>query len=84
MELIEVIWIDAAIEEGHIPSEIARNIKAIERRNVGYCISNNADGIRITFGILENFYKGLVAYDMVMIIPRSMVKKVIKLEQADS
>ena len=76
MDRVEVIWRDAVLEEAHLPIERATEIEPIRRKNIGYCISSDDSGIRITFGILENFYKNLTAYDMVMFIPRGAIESV--------
>jgi len=72
---VEVIWIDAMIEEGHIPPHAVDAMKPIERHTVGYIVSSDDDCVKITFGTLENFYKGERAYDMVLVIPCCMIKK---------
>ena len=82
MDRVEIIWVDAVLEEGHLPIAVASEIKPIKRKNIGYCISDNDDGILITFGTLENFYKGLIAHDMVMYIPRGAIESVKKLREA--
>lgn len=75
MKLVAITWVDAMIEEGHIPPSAVDNMVPIERHTVGYLISDDADCVRITFGILENFYKGGRAYDMVSVLPRCMIKE---------
>lgn len=74
MKLVEVIWVDAMIEEGHLPSHAVSSMVPIERHSVGYLISSDDDCIKITYGTLENFYKGEKAYDMALVLPRCMIK----------
>lgn len=85
MRKVEVIWLDATIEEAHIPLEVAMEIKPLERRNIGYCISQDDDVVRLTFGMIENFHKEQMACDMVLVIPKVFIKEIRELtEQIDN
>ncbi len=81
MELVEVVWVDAMIEEGHIPPSVVSGMVPIERHTIGYLINSEDDCVRITFGTLENFYKGERAYDMVLVLPRCMIKSLNVIEK---
>ena len=82
MKRVEVIWLDAMIEEGHIPDSSVEAMLPIERHTLGYVITSGGDCIKMTYGTLENFYKGQQAYDMVLLIPGCMIKKIIELKEA--
>ena len=79
MKLVEVIWMDAMIEEGHIPPQAVEAMLPIERYTIEYVVDDNDDWVKLTYGTLENFYKGEQAYDMVLVIPRCMIKEVKQL-----
>lgn len=81
MQLVEVIWVDAMIEESHLPLEAITNMVPIERRNQGYLVESTDTCIKVTFGILKNIYKNEVGYDKALIIPRCMIKAVNKLKR---
>ena len=81
MDKVEVVWQDAVIEEGHIPRSMVEAMTPIERHTVGYVVAESDAWIKITYGILENFYKGDRAYDMVLVLPRCMIKKITILKE---
>ncbi len=75
MRLVEVVWIDAVNEDGHLPLEAIQGMASLERRNVGYLV-RLGDNVVITWGIIHNYYKNLDAYDGAMVIPKQMVKEI--------
>ena len=79
MKLVEVIWVDAVIEEAHLLAEAIHQLTPLERHSVGYVVEEDDECIRITFGTIENFYKGQVAYEMGVVIPHCMIKEVKQL-----
>jgi len=79
MKLVEIIWCDACLEEAHIPATSLPNLRALIRKNVGYCIEDNDEQVQISFGIIENLYKGDRAYDMVLTLPKPMIKEIKEL-----
>lgn len=80
MQKVEVVWLDAATEEAHIPLEEALKLTPIERSNVGYLLVEDNDRILLAYGILNNMFKGLTAYDYSMEIPKGMIVKIKKLK----
>jgi len=81
MRRIEVIWVDACIEEAHIPLSGAETLTPLVRRNVGYVVREDAEAIIIQFGIIENIWKGNSASDIPLCIPKGMVKEIKELKE---
>lgn len=79
-DLLEVIWVDACLEEPSIPPELARELEPKLRKNIGYCIKHDKKQIIICFGIIENLYKGNNACDITMAIPTGMLQGIKKLK----
>ena len=77
--MVEITWLDACCEEGHVPPKAASEVKPLLRRNIGYVLEETEQYIIATVGFLENFYKGEVAYDMVFAFPRGMITEVREL-----
>ena len=76
MKKAEVIWLDACLEEAHVPQEAIGDIQPLRRKNLGYLISEDSDAIRLAFGVIENFYENKTAYDLVLVIPRGMIETI--------
>lgn len=79
MRKVEVIWVDACIEEAHIPLSGAETLTPILRRNMGYVVHEDTEAMIILFGILENVWKGNSAGDVPLCIPKGMIKKIKEL-----
>lgn len=79
MKLVEVIWMDACIEEAHINKETANALVALERRQVGYLYKETDNEIILAYGVIENFFKGDSALDLAMAIPRGCIKEIREL-----
>ena len=79
MKLVEVIWMDACIEEAHINKETANALVALERRQVGYLYKETKDEISLAYGMIENLFKKDSALDLAMAIPRGCIKKIRQL-----
>ena len=82
LKKVEIVWLDAVIEEGHIHHSAIDAMVPIERHTIGYVVAEDDECVKITYGTLENFYKGERAYDMVLVIPRGMIKKITTIEEA--
>ena len=74
-EIVEITWVDACEDDGHIELEGIKQILPLERRNVGYVIDQTDEFVIIAWGIIHNFYKGLDAGSGVFAIPKLMIKK---------
>ncbi len=80
MKIVCVEWIDACIDESHIPPKIAELLKPIKRHNVGFLVSESSGELTICYGILENLNKGEDAYDMTQVIPKGMIEKITEVK----
>lgn len=80
MEIVEVIWIDACVEEAKVPLSTALDLQPIKRRNVGYLLPKDDGNVIIAYGVLENLFKGQTAYEYSFEIPKGMIQKVRKLK----
>ena len=86
-ELVEITWIDACLDEGHLPP--TSDVKPLERVNVGYLLEEDKTHLAITWGFIKNINKGETACDMKMSLPTPMIisrDKVVnikKLEKED-
>jgi len=79
MKIVEVIWMDACIEEAHISKETANALVALERRQVGYLYRETEEQITLVYGTIENLFKGDSALDLAMAIPRGCIKQIREL-----
>ena len=71
---------DACIEEAHISKEIADDLVALERRQVGYFYKETKQEIILIYGTIENYFKGNAAFDLVMAIPKGCIKSMRELK----
>ena len=74
-EIVEITWVDACEDDGHIEIEGVKQIRPLERRNVGYIIDQNDEFVIIGWGVIHNFFKGLDACSNVFAIPKAMITK---------
>ncbi|GAH04423.1 unnamed protein product [marine sediment metagenome] len=84
MKLVEVIWMDACIEEAHISKEIANALVALERRQVGYLYRETKGEVVLAYGTIENLFKKDSALDLVMAIPKGCIKEIRQLKEVQS
>lgn len=81
MKIVEVIWMDACMEEAHINKETADALVALERRQVGYLYKETENEIVLVYGTIENFFKGNSALDLTFAIPRGCIKQIKELKE---
>ena len=53
MKIVEVTWLDAWSSSDDAPVEAIEGLKPITRRNVGYLLNEDKDGIILAAGISE-------------------------------
>ena len=80
MEIVEVTWMDACIEEAHINRETADSLVALERKQVGYIRKRTENELILCYGIVNNLFKGDMAYDLTMAIPLGCIKNIRELK----
>jgi len=80
MRKVEVTWVDACLEEAHIPLSGAETLTPLVRKNMGYVVRDDAEAITIQFGVIENIWKGNSASDIPFCIPRGAIKKIKELK----
>jgi len=78
-KIIEVEWWDACLEEATVPTNLP-DLDPLKRRNVGFCICDDKEKITLTYGIIENLYKGEHAHDMRFSIPKGSITSVRELK----
>ncbi len=76
-----MIWMDACIEEAHISNEMADALVALERRQVGYLFKETEEEVVLVYGTIENIFKGAMAFDLAIAIPKGCVKKITRLRE---
>lgn len=74
-KLVEVIWEDAWSDTAQLEIDAVGDFKPIERKDVGYLIKSDKEGVIITPGLVKNLYAGKLFTDGIRVFPRSMVKK---------
>jgi len=80
LQKVEVVWLDAWSDDGHIVVEAASHLAPVERHNVGYLVADEGRCIVLTQGYLDSSFIGQLFLDGVMVIPWSMIQKVTPLE----
>ena len=76
-KIVEVIWVDAALESAQLDMECATGINPIERCNAGYCIHSDDKKLIIVFGLLADIDKKKQVCDQILVIPKVMVKSCV-------
>ena len=54
MKVVEVVWVDAIMEDGYMDSEGVENLSLMTRHNVGYLVHRDRDVIKLCFGTLSD------------------------------
>ena len=83
-EIVEVIWLDACGEVAHIPLARCLEFVPIRRRNVGYVLRADKNGLLLVAGDIKDPCKGEneKAYDWTQLIPWGMIEHVTRLNRA--
>lgn len=75
--IVEVSWIDAGLESCQLSLEETKKVKAMPRKNVGYCMVDDKEKVVLAFGFIHD--KSSTVYDQTLIIPKGIVISVHKL-----
>ncbi|HUV45568.1 MAG TPA: hypothetical protein VMW45_00660 [Dehalococcoidia bacterium] len=76
MKIVEVTWVDAVIENEHLEMEALSLLAPLVRHNVGYLFWQDEEKVVLTFGTINNLFKGVTGYDQASAIPMCMVKDI--------
>ena len=69
--LVEIRWLDAALDADHLPLDA--EVRPLERVTVGYLFKEHEDYLEVTFGFIDNLHKGVHACEMKFALPKAMV-----------
>ena len=82
-KIVEVVWIDAALEHGELTPKEIEELHPIPRRHVGYLVRGNESEVIIAGGITERTKIAADGdtdtkdtFDSSLALPRGMVKEI--------
>jgi hypothetical protein len=82
-KIIELIWIDAALENGELTPKEIEELHPIPRRNVGYLVRGNENEVIISGGLTERTkiaadgdIEAKDTFDSNLAVPRGMIKEI--------
>jgi len=78
-KVVEVIWLDACRENAILDREGFQDMPPLTRRNVGYLIKENEAEVTMSFGLIENIFKGNEGIDEAFTIPRGCITDIKEL-----
>lgn len=84
MNLVEVEWLDAACENQlNLSAEDAQKLHPMARKNTGYLIYKDKEKLIMCFGYMEDVDRHSGIYETTLVIPRSVVTNIRKLQGLD-
>jgi hypothetical protein len=79
LERVEIIWFDAWFQPSEMTYEEAEDLGIITRQNIGYLLKQDSDAVILASGKLEKIPGGQDSFCDFVIIPTSVVAKIIPL-----
>ena len=80
-KVVEITWLDACRENAILDKDVFDGMSPLTRCNVGYLIKENEAEVTISFGLIENIYKGNTGIDEAFTIPRGCITDIKELSQ---
>jgi len=76
---VEIIWLDAGLENSNMPIKEAKELTPMTRKNVGYLLKNNIVAVRLAFGWIIDKDKHCEVCSDVLVIPSGCVVDIVPL-----
>ena len=83
LDIVKIVWWDAACESGNLSLVEAKDIHPIRRESVGFLICSNEEKVIISFGSVGDIDKGGICYQDTLVVPKGDVEKITILTDGD-